>query len=176
MWKMTIVATLVCAAACSSPFAVDRDALPLTETDRVSLAFEAGDFPGRFGVSVAFRFFNATEKTLTLVFCANDVPLLERSTPEGWTYVAGGGDLGCLSEPRHIPPGTAIRDTARFEWGNPGEGRPVFVAGEMAGTYRLRWHQMWADFSDYDPRTRTWGTPVPEFLLVSNSFELSAPW
>jgi hypothetical protein len=168
MRTLALLCTVV-VAACSSTFGVDDDAIPLTVTDGVAFQVQAEVGAGEYTLEVPFMFKNRTEKTLTMVYCANDRPLLERLDGNSWAYSNGGDDLLCLAT-REIGPGEEVQDIARFRWGL---GSKSFRDGEMAGTYRLRWFQLWADFHDYDTESKSWGTRVPESLLVSNVFEVN---
>lgn len=161
--------------ACQSPLDVDTDDLPLMRTvgARFALSFDAAS--GRATLDVPFRFANATERPLTLVHCLHPLPRFERSTPEGWVRVYNGVEPTCL-ELRHFAAGSVVVDTATYTWivADP-DDLAEFRSGELEGEYRLRWANLWADFHDYDPATRTWGTAVSDELLVSNTFTVVEP-
>ena len=108
--------------------------------------YEVRDDGRAYHALIPFRYTNHTPDTLVITGCNPPPrPLLEWWTGAEWHYAYDQIELGCLSSPFVILPGTVIEDTLRLRVSRDSilpDGRhvmPYWLASRTVGDYRLTW-------------------------------------
>ncbi len=156
------------AIGCGLPFDIDDQDLPMTVTDADTYVLDVDSSSNQIVLEVPFTLTNVSDRVLTMVHCGKEEPDFSRLEGDQWEILPGGPELSCLAL-THVQPGELFNGVARLWW----EGSPT--PAELAGVYRLHWGRLWAEFHDYDPDTKTWGTRLPVEALISNTFEVVVP-
>jgi hypothetical protein len=143
-----------------------------------ALEYELRDDSQVYHATIPFRYTNRTPDTLVLTGCNPPPrPVLEWWNGTEWRFAFHHIELGCLSSPFVIPPGTIIEDTLRLRVSRDsvlpdGHGvNPYWLASRTVGEYRLNWPlQSQAPLAE---RRRFHGGPLrPLSERVSNTFRL----
>lgn len=166
--RHVILLSLVCVVGCGLPFGIEDRDLPMTVTDSDSYVMAVDSMSGRVTLEVPFTLTNASNQVLTMVHCGKQEPDFSRRTGGMWEIVPGGPEALCLTL-THVEPGEVFDGVAHLWW--DGSATP----GELAGTYRLHWGRLWAEYRDFDAATRTWGERLPTEALISNTFQVLEP-
>lgn len=173
-WPTAVATAVLAAAACDGePFAPDQASLTTT-----SSTYQLTDYPDRVGVSIPYRFVNATGRALYNTPCALDVgPGLEVLQQGEW--VSGIEQLFPCAQEAALPirDGDVIENVQRFEGGKPGSNfSPEFSVPEGGATYRLVWTFYTQGFRDETPpaETRVLVTSAPFTILPADAPVLHA--
>lgn len=165
-WALAVGVVWGGAAACSAPPSVERDPVPLIQTDALEYPLTRNEVGYRATIPYTFR--NETGEAVVLPNCEGDVrPLLEvlrggTSWFEAWKPYT----VACESEAVVIAPGEIFTDTLHL-FGTPPASNvlPTFLFPEVEGVYRLVWYQARA-------ASDTSGALLPLEERVSNPFVL----
>ena len=166
--RPALLLSLLSAVGCGLPFGIEDRDLPMTVTDADTYVLSVDPTSGRVTLEVPFILTNASNRVLTMVHCGKEEPDFSRLKSGRWEILPGGPELACLAL-THVHPGEIFNGVAHLWW--DGSATPT----DLAGTYRLHWGRLWAEYRDYDNETDTWGTRLPVEVLISNTFEVVAP-
>ena len=157
-------------AACQGPPAVERDPVPLLQTD--SLRYQLVRHEMGYSARIVYAFRNETGVAVEVPGCGGDTrPMLQKERNGGWFDAWEPFGPRCTEEGIVIPVGATFRDTLDVFGAPPGSNvLPAFVFPEVEGVYRLFWVQ--ARPAEGDPLTAE-GRPALEMRYrVSNPFVL----
>lgn len=115
---------------------------------------------------------NRTDGPAYLATCRGvHPPVLEKRVGDRWVTAYAATVLLCLGPPEVVEPGETFPHALRVSAGLPGSNsHPQFTAGEIPGTYRLRWtvYRTW----EPDGGRPGPGEQFPRDAAVSNEFTL----
>jgi hypothetical protein len=150
--------------------ALTRETAPLFQTGSLSYTLVAGSHGYEGEIDV--RFTNRTAGTVFFVNCSGATSLsLEKRILGAWVAVWTPVLQHCLSQPITVPPGGTYDSRIGVFGGYPGSNAwPQFVVTNVAGSYRLVWHDALRSYQDRLP----FGVPLALEHRVSNRFELQS--
>ena len=164
MIEIPLGAVVLCLVGCGSPLSVDRDEIPLLQTDALTYEWRSRRWHSELDIPYVFE--NRSGTTVFLVNCNGDTaPLLERTNGIEWEAAPGPGRIraGCLSAPVIIDPGGVFYDTLRLL------ALPEDEDTLPEGVYRLIWD---IALTSFDRDSFPLGKALPTELRVSNAFVL----
>lgn len=148
--------------------ALTRETAPLFQTDSLSYTLLAGSHG--YVAEIEVRFVNRTTGTVFFVNCSGATGVsLEKRILGDWVAVWSPVQPECLSQPITVPPGGTYDSRIGVFGGYPGSNDwPQFAVTNVAGTYRLVWHDALRSYQDRLP----FGVPLALEHRVSNRFVL----
>lgn len=147
-----------------------RETAPLFQTESPSYTLVAGSHGYEGEIDV--RFTNRTAGTVFFVNCSGATSVsLEKRVLGAWVAVWTPVLQQCLSQPIAVPPGGTYDWRIGVFGGYPGSNAyPQFTVANVAGTYRLVWHEALHSYQDRLP----FGVPLALEHRVSNTFVLQS--
>lgn len=122
--------------------------------------------------SIDLALTNRTDGPAYLTTCHGvHPPVLEKWVGDRWETAYAATVLMCLGPPEVVEPGETFPYTLRVSASLPGSNSyPQFTAGEVPGTYRLRW-TVYRTWEPNGPKPGL-GEQFPRDAAVSNEFTL----
>jgi hypothetical protein len=121
---------------------------------------------------IDFTLTNRTDGPAYLATCHGvHPPVLEKRVGDRWVTAYAAPVLLCLGPPEVVEPGETFPYALRVSAGLPGNNHfPKFEAGDVGGTYRLRW----TVYRTWEPNGSRpgLGEQFPRDAAVSNEFTL----
>lgn len=144
---------------------------PLFQTDSTSYTLLAGSHG--YQAEIKVRFTNRTADAVYFVNCSGATSVsLEKRIDDAWVEVWTPALQRCLSQPITVPPGGTYDWSISVFGGYPGTNTlPQFTVTNVAGNYRLVWHDALQSYQDRLP----FGVPLALEQRVSNRFDLLSP-
>lgn len=150
--------------------ALTRETTPFFQTGSLSYALVAGSHGYEGEIDV--RFTNRTAGTVYFVNCSGATGVsLEKRILGDWVAVWSPALPECLSPPITVAPGGIYDSRISVFGGYQGSNDwPQFAVTNVAGTYRLVWHDALRSYQDRLP----FGVPLELEHRVSNRFEIQS--
>jgi hypothetical protein len=174
-----LLLTLLSAACATDPFAegdASEGARPRTNAGDTGINTDADVYDLReqwmglgFDLEITLR--NTAEQPLYIVNCNGALaPSLQKLVDGRWEVWWSGVSQLCLSQPIVIAPGDSLTRKMNIWGAMPGRNAaPAWASADVAGTYRLRLHNLVYNYTDQGQR---FGDPVPAAQQFSNEFVL----